>query len=265
MSGLLRRIRSARPTASDPDPGQPDPTWTEAWEPAHAPDPDAHAAEGEPPPPADGREPEAEPEQPPVPAGVDLDALVGERPTTRRRGRLRRRLRHLRRVREVLLRDLGGLVFEIHRSGTAGAEEQSRLVGGKLARLGSVDAELRELEEILSDRRAMVLREPGIGGSCPLCGELFGSDARFCWACGTPVAPGAARPVVASSAEALPQIGAAAHEGTPSHVWNEPARDEAPTQPEPHVEGSSAEPHVEGSSAEPHVEGSSEEITERHP
>jgi hypothetical protein len=227
MSGLLRRIRGARPTAPDPASEQ-DAVWSDEGGTVHAHD-----------------EPRDNGGHPPVPAGTDLDALVGDRPTTQRRSRLRRRLRHLRRVREVLLRDLGGLVFEIHRSGQAGAVAQSRLVGEKLARLGTVDAEVREREEILSDRRAMVLREPGIGGTCPLCGELFGSDARFCWACGTPIAPGAARPVIATGADALPRIGAAANEGEPTHTWTEPDA-EAPTavQEQPHIEGSGEElPH----------------------
>src|SRR5204863_125794 len=72
------------------------------------------------------------------------------------------------------------------------------LLEQKLTRLASVDAELRDLQSILDDRRSTVLREPGIGGTCPLCGELHGSDARFCWACGTPVAPGAVRPVIST-------------------------------------------------------------------
>jgi hypothetical protein len=115
-------------------------------------------------------------------------------------------------------------------------------VGAKLARLASLDAELHELERILGDRRGLVLREPGIGGACPECGELFGSDARFCWACGTPVAPGAARPVLASSVETLPALGVPANEGTPSHVWTI-GEQEPPTavQPEAHVEGTSEE------------------------
>lgn len=125
-----------------------------------------------------------------LPAGADLDKLVGERPTTRRRARLRRRLRHLRGVREVLLRDLGGMVFEVHRAGA----HDSPVVGQKLARLAMVDAELRELESALDDRKGMVVREPGIGGTCTNCGELYGSEARFCWACGTPVVPGAQPP-----------------------------------------------------------------------
>ena len=119
---------------------------------------------------------------------AQLDALVGEAPNSRRRGKLRRRLRHLRRVREVLLRDLGGLAFELHRSGMP---ESGPVLEGKLARLAMVDRELRELEAHLEDHRAMIVREPGIGGTCAECGELFGSEARFCWACGNPVAVGA--------------------------------------------------------------------------
>jgi hypothetical protein len=222
MSGLLRRIRTARTAA--PDHQQ---EWSHEGEPEHA-----------------HEDPVADGGVPALPAGTDLDALVGERPSTQRRGRMRRRLRHLRRVREVLLRDLGGMVFEIHRSGQGGADAQSRLVGAKLARLDTVNQELHELEGILGDRKGMVMREPGIGGSCPLCGELYGSDARFCWACGTPVAPGAARPVTASSAEALPQIGAAAHEGEPSHVWTaRPAHPAAAptTEQPPHIDAESEE------------------------
>jgi hypothetical protein len=162
--------------------------------------------------------------QPPLPAGVDLDAMVGERPTSGRRSRQRRRLRHLRRVREVLLRDLGGVVLEVHRSGLSGDLAHQRVVADKLRRLEGVNEELHALEAVLGHPRGMVLREPGIGGTCPTCGELFGSDARFCWACGTPVAPGAQRPL--TPAVALPALAAAPAEPAP-----------APT-PEPHIEGS---------------------------
>jgi hypothetical protein len=187
MSGILRRIRPARATAHDPEPEQ-GTVWSTQGEPAHAhDDPAARAAPAS------------------VPAGTDLDALVGARPATRRRKRMHGRLRHLRRVREVLLRDLGGMVFELHRAGRADGGPRSPVVAEKLARLDAVSSELRELEDLLSDRRRVVLREPGLGGTCPLCGELFGSDARFCSACGSPVAPGAARPVVATGEQALPR------------------------------------------------------------
>ena len=55
------------------------------------------------------------------------------------------------------------------------------------ARLTAVDTELRELQTTLGDERptGTVVREPGVGGACPECGELHGSDARYCSHCGT--------------------------------------------------------------------------------
>jgi ribosomal protein L40E len=115
-----------------------------------------------------------------VPAGREP---IPDRPSFRQRGRLRRRLRYLRRVRELGFRDLGGLVFDQHRF----SQVNIALVEGKLAALGAVDAELRALEYALDDRRALTeLREPGIS-VCSRCGALHGSDARFCPSCGTPV------------------------------------------------------------------------------
>ena len=134
-----------------------------------------------------------------VPAGIELDYLVGDAPATRSRSKLRRRLRHLRKVRELLLRDLGGFVLEVHRTGAAA---QDRIVERKIARLASTDAEIAELEQLLDDHRPTVIREPGIGGACLNCGELYGSSARFCWACGTAVAPGHGRRAVAPPASA---------------------------------------------------------------
>jgi hypothetical protein len=121
--------------------------------------------------------------QPTIPAGIDpQEAAAPAAPSFRDRGRLRRRLRYLRRVRELGFRDLGGLVFDLHRFGRQG----DQLVGGKLAALAAVDSELRALETVLNDRRPITeLREPGIA-SCPRCGALHGSDARFCPACGVP-------------------------------------------------------------------------------
>jgi hypothetical protein len=246
MSGLLRRIRGARGAA-------PDAAAEAGWgdEGAHT-----HA---EPAGPVAG--------EPPLPAGLDLDALVGEQPTSRRRGRMRRRLRHLRRVREVLLRDLGGLVLEIHRSGEAGSEAHSRLVGAKLARLSSVAAEIAELQDVLADHRRMELREPGIGGSCPLCGELHGSEARFCWACGTPVAPGAARPLPATSEQVLPAIAlpaaSAAAAAAPPAGAGAPADPDA-TQPMPAIDAEQ-QPDAGGNGVadlptQEFIEGSSEDI-----
>jgi ribosomal protein L40E len=141
-----------------------------------------------PPPPASGQaQPTAEMAtvaQPPagtvVPAGQEP---VPDRPSFRQRGRLRRRLRYLRRVRELGFRDLGGLIFDQHRF----SRVNTTLVDGKLHALSAVDAELRALEHALDDRRPLTeLREPGIS-VCSRCGALHGSEARFCPSCGTPV------------------------------------------------------------------------------
>jgi ribosomal protein L40E len=115
-----------------------------------------------------------------VPAGQEP---VPTRPSFRQRGRLRRRLRYLRRVRELGFRDLGGLTFDQHRFSSVNED----LVRGKLTALAAVDGELRALEIALDDRRPITeLREPGVS-VCARCGALHGSEARFCPSCGVPV------------------------------------------------------------------------------
>src|SRR4051794_2998077 len=153
MKGLLRRIRSPRrPPASAPQETQP--TMVA---------PAALAATDT------------------VPAGAAPEDVAPARPSFRDRGRLRRRLRYLRRVRQRGFRALGGLVFALPRFGRQGDD----LVRGKLTALDAVDRELRAIERVLDDRRDIIeLREPGIA-ACPRCGALHGSDARFCPQCGT--------------------------------------------------------------------------------
>ncbi|HMJ35337.1 MAG TPA: hypothetical protein VK501_15610 [Baekduia sp.] len=155
MKGLPRRIPFRRRT-SDPVPPETQPPTIVAPEQA--------------PPPSE-----------PLPAGLAPEDVAPSRPSFRDRGRLRRRLRYLRRVRELGFRDLGGLVFDLHRFGRRNDE----LVLGKLAALDAVDRELRAIERVLDERRDIVeLREPGVA-ACPRCGALHGSDARYCPQCGT--------------------------------------------------------------------------------
>jgi ribosomal protein L40E len=159
---------------------------------------------------------QAPPPSEPLPAGLAPEDVAPSRPSFRDRGRLRRRLRYLRRVRELGFRDLGGLVFDLHRF----ARRNDELVLGKLAALDAVDRELRAIERVLDERRDIIeLREPGVA-ACPRCGALHGSDARFCPQCGTQFsgplamvevggAPGAAPSVFATQSvdpaqEALP-------------------------------------------------------------
>ena len=148
------------------------------------------------------------PEQFPVgdlPAGLDPDELATAPPTSARRSRLRRRVAFLRAAREVLLRDLGGFVYELHRTAhDIEADAHRRLRDIKLTRLTRVDAELHDLEMLLDDvRRQVIVREPGVGGECPQCGELFGSAAHFCWQCGLPLTESARRELARAQAAAV--------------------------------------------------------------
>src|SRR5205823_13438213 len=98
------------------------------------------------------------------------------------RGRARRRLRYLRQLRELQLRDLGGLVLDLYRFG----ERRDDLVRAKLDAIIAGDKERHSLEELLDDRRRTYeVRQPGVGGTCPTCGDFHATDARFCAHCGT--------------------------------------------------------------------------------
>ena len=101
--------------------------------------------------------------------------------TLRERGRMRNRVRYLRQLREVQLRDLGGFLLELHRFG----RRRPQLVEEKLAAAAETDSELRALEGALGERRPLrELREAGIGGACQSCGTVHGSRDRYCSWCG---------------------------------------------------------------------------------
>lgn len=148
--------------------------------------------------PATAEQPAAEPpaaaeptalEQPasPVP---DEDTPTGP-PGFGERGRMRRRARFLRKARELAYRDLGGLVFDLHRFG----KRNDTLVLAKLDTIGRIDSELRALEAALSERHPVtVLREAGVA-ACPRCAAIHGSDDRFCPNCGLAMDLRAERPV----------------------------------------------------------------------
>jgi hypothetical protein len=144
----------------------------------------------------------------PVPAEpVPADTVPGEEtPGFIERGKLRRRLRFVRRAREVALRDLGGLIFDLHRFG----RERGDLVDQKLAALATLDSEMRALQGLLDDHPDVtVLHEPGIA-SCPRCGALHASDAAYCSACGLPVGRNADLPSGPALAGPVPPTPAAA-------------------------------------------------------
>lgn len=136
----------------------------------------------------DGEQAQQEPEPTPQAPGF------GER------GRMRRRARFLRKARELAYRDLGGLVFDLHRFG----QRNDPLVLAKLATLSQIDTEVRELETMLRERRSVtVLREVGIA-ACPRCAAIHDSDDRFCPGCGLAFDANADRPI--SSAPVSPPV-----------------------------------------------------------
>ena len=125
----------------------------------------------------------------------------GQATSFRDRGKLRRRLRFLRRTRELAFRDIGGLIFDMRRFG----RERPDLVESKIAALAAVDQELRALERVLDDRRPIhELREPGIT-SCARCGALHSSDSNFCPNCGLQVGGPRAMGEVGGAIAAPPQ------------------------------------------------------------
>jgi ribosomal protein L40E len=189
MKGPLRRISLRRPTA-EPAPQESQPTLVAPPPPEPAPVPPS-----------------------PLPAGLAPEDVAPSRPSFRDRGRLRRRLRYLRRVRELGFRDLGGLAFDLHRF----QRRNDELVLGKLAALDAVDRELRAIERVLDERRDIIeLREPGVA-ACPRCGALHGSDAKYCPQCGTqfsgPLAMVEVGGVATPAPEAAPYGGAATQHG----------------------------------------------------
>ena len=95
---------------------------------------------------------------------------------------LRRRIRFLRRRRELALHDLGGFVYETHRLG----ESRPELTAQKLEDVDAIDGELATLERALGlGEELIVLHEPGIS-SCMHCSTIHDSAARFCPGCGRP-------------------------------------------------------------------------------
>jgi zinc-ribbon domain len=236
MSGLMRRLNPVRRAA--PDDETPPPA-TAASEPVGE---LAHAQQGGASVPANGvvhpgasaptagAATETPSDQPgrDLPAGVD-PAELATAPSSVRRGKLRRRLRYLRAVRELLLRDLGGFYYEAQRS-EPGIEPHRRLLDAKAARLATLDTEVRDLESHLElPHPPTVVRDAGIGGTCPQCGELHASDARFCSRCGTSLT-GRGRTAAAGHpakpAAAAPTAAGEEPKASTASLWGRPKRPE---------------------------------------
>lgn len=132
--------------------------------------------------------PEATPPASAAPAGTDPGQAPPAKPGFRERGQLRRRLRFLTVRREILLRDLGGFVFDLQRFAQTPPPE-NELAREKLERLAATDAELRTVAASLGREQTLTdIREAGVGGECGRCGALQASEARYCWHCGVDLA-----------------------------------------------------------------------------
>ena len=183
MNGLLRRLTRRRAATADESP----PGTPAASEPVDA----TVVSQEEGPALSEeerAREEELKRRRRDLPAGLDPDRLEQQPAEGARRGAVRRRVRFLQAARELLLRDLGGFSYEVHRAGSSHGGHRD-IIERKAARLTAIDEELRvhEAELGLGGPAATVVRQPGIGGTCPSCGELHGSDAGWCAFCGTPL------------------------------------------------------------------------------
>src|SRR3954451_23849604 len=135
-----------------------------------------------------------------VPAGQEPpspeDAAV---PVTAERGSMRKRVRRLTRMREVLLRELGALVVEMRRL----ERENPELVSRKAAEVLVIDEQLRGLRGALGERQTVEqVVAAGVAGSCVRCGTLMATDDRFCSRCGLATAEPVAEPAAAEPATA---------------------------------------------------------------
>jgi zinc-ribbon domain len=183
-----------------------------------------------------------------LPAGVDAGELAAA-PTSEKRSRLRRRLRYLRAVREILLRDLGGFYLEAQRS-EQGVDAHRRLLDAKASRLATVESEIRAFEATLEEPHpTTIIREPGIGGTCPHCGELHSSDARFCSRCGHPLNARAARARTPAAPVTSPS-NAAGEKATTASLWGRPKRPD----PDPPTAGPVDAPSEDAAASAPDSE-----------
>jgi hypothetical protein len=116
------------------------------------------------------------------------------------RGSMRRRARFLRKARELAYRDLGGLVYNLHRFG----QRNDVLVIAKLTTLSHIDTELRTLEAALEERHPVtILREAGVA-ACPRCAAIHSGDDRFCPNCGLSMSRRVDLPVAGAPAPVSP-------------------------------------------------------------
>ena len=184
------------------------------------------------PPQAPGNSQPAGPESPGAPELQDqpqTPAASAPGPGFGARGRVRRRARFLRKARELAYRDLGGLVFNLHRFG----RRNDALVLNKLNTLTQIDGELRTLETALGERDTVtVLREAGIT-ACPRCAAIHSGDDHFCPNCGLSMSRHVDLPIAGSAPPATAPPTARDPQPAPPAQSTPLAQPTPPAQPTP--------------------------------
>jgi len=107
------------------------------------------------------------------------------------KGRLRRRLRRLKRSRERHFADLGTLVVDARKRSNGSRPD---VVDRRAAEAAEVDRQVRELGYAVDAEANPRVLATGVSGSCAGCGNLLGTEDRFCPQCGTPTKAGRTRP-----------------------------------------------------------------------
>ena len=137
--------------------------------------------------------PPGTPAPPPAP-----DPLAAAAAGPGEKGKLRRRLRRLKSSRERHFADLGTLVVDARKRSNGSRPD---VVDRRAAEAAEVDRQVRELAYAVdADANPRVLAT-GVRGSCAGCGNLLGTEDRFCPQCGTPTKAGRARPEDISAVE----------------------------------------------------------------
>ena len=122
---------------------------------------------------------------------------------------MRRRLRAVRRDRDARLLELGALVFELRRR----ERDAPALVEVAVQRVQALDEEERALVAAVAGPE--VVAANAASPDCGSCHAPLPPGARFCPACGGPVAAAAAAATAAAAAAAAPAAGAPPAEPAP--------------------------------------------------
>jgi hypothetical protein len=163
-----------------------------------------------------------------VPAGQEQPSAEAAAPAAGERASMRRRVRRLGRMREVLLRELGALVVEMHRL----ERENPDLIARKAAEVSAIDEQLRGLRAALGERQTVEqVVVAGVAGSCAHCGTLMATDDRFCPRCGRAVAEPAG--ALGIAAEPGVEAGAAAEAPAVAEAAAPPPPPPPPPPPAP--------------------------------